>query len=399
MRGFCQIVMAGLVVACGACATSGTSTAPILPTPNPGPYQPIPLDGFADGIHHWQNVHGNNYRRYEPQQIVEIANNILLYQRNNGGWVENQDPARILNEQEQAALLGQKDNATFSFDNHDIYSQVEYLAAVYTQTGDARYRDASLRGLGLIFRVQDPKCGGWPHTVPGTEVYHPYITMADDVTSGILTTLRKLANAAEPYRWADEALQMRAARALKRGDECILRLQVRQDDGRLSAWAGQYHPRTLEPVGGRSFELASVVSWESVQVVRYLMDIPHPSVEQVQAIQAAISWFNRSAITGWRLEQFPIDPPIRYTFHTAKVDRRLVADPAAPRLWARFYDLRDNSVVLANRDGKRVTEYSQIHHERRTGYAWYTTWPEKMLTKEYPAWKARMAAQGMKVDP
>ena len=52
-------------------------------------------------------------------------------------------------------------------------------------------------------------------------------------------------------------------------------------------------------------------------------------------------------------------------------------------------------VVLANRDSVRVYDYSQIHHERRTGYAWYGIWAEKLLSEEYPAWQARMQAAGL----
>ncbi len=391
------VLIAGFALACSSCATPEPEVVPLQPARNGGVYVAVPLDGFADGIHHWRNRYGDAYAKYDQSQIIEIAENVLRYQRNNGGWIENRDPMRILSEQEQIDLLKEKDNPTYSFDNRNIYSQIEYLSAVYSQTGDARYRDSALRGLVLTFGAQYRNCGGWPHTVPGTESYHPYITMADEVTSGVLRMMRKINAAETPFAWVDAGLRKRAGEALLRGDDCILRLQVRQADGRLAAWAGQYNPETLLPADGRTFELASVVSWESVEVVRYLMGIPHPTPEQVAAIQGAVDWFERSAITGWKIEQFPINPPIKYTYHTAKFDRRFVPDPNAPRTWARFYDLNDNSVVLANRDGKRVKEYSQIHQERRTGYAWYSTWPEEMLSRDYPAWKARMQAQGVKI--
>lgn len=56
----------------------------------------IPLTAFSDGIKHWQDRHGKDYARYQPQQVTEIAENLLLYQRDNGGWIENRDPARVL---------------------------------------------------------------------------------------------------------------------------------------------------------------------------------------------------------------------------------------------------------------------------------------------------------------
>lgn len=390
MRGRFVVATLTLALLGGCAAPSGTL---VQPKPNSGAYTAVSLEGFADGIHHWRNRFGSDYAKYDARQIVEIANNVLLYQRDNGGWIENRDPTRILSAQEIAELQKEKSDPKISFDNRNIYSQIEYLSDVYLQTGDVRYRDAALRGLQRTFESQHKKCGGWPHTVPSSEPYHPYITMADEVTSGVLRMLRRLASGEGAFRWTDKALRQQAEAALQKGDECVLRLQVRQN-GKLAGWAGQYNPETLEPAMGRTFELASIVSQESIEMLRYLMGIQNPSPEQIAAIEGAIDWFQRSALKGWKIEEFPINPPVKYTWHTAKTDRRLVADPNAPRLWARFYDLNDNSVVLANRDSVRVKDYSQIHHERRTGYSWYGTWPEKLLSEEYPAWKARMKNAG-----
>lgn len=378
-----------LLISCLAVLSACTSIQTVQKISD-SPYAAIPLDGFADGIHHWRNLHGNDYPRYAPDQIVQIANNVLLYQRDNGGWVENRDPTRILDEQEIAQINKQKGEAKISFDNRNIYSQIEYVAAAYLQTHDERYRDSALRGLDLTLRMQHRKCGGWPHTVPGNEPYHPYITMADEVTSGTLRMLRKVKDGVTPFGWVDADTRQRASDAQQKGDACVLKLQIRQN-GLLTGWAGQYNPDTLEPAMGRSFELASIVSQESVEMTRYLMSIPKPTPEQIAAVEGAVAWFERSAIKGWKIETFKIDPPIKYTWHTAYTDRRLVLDAQAPRLWARFYDLHDNSVVLANRDSVRVSDYSQIHHERRTGYSWYGTWPEKLLSEDYPAWKARLS--------
>lgn len=351
--------------------------------------EPLPLEGFSDGIKHWRSLHGDQYAKYQPQQVREIANNILLYQRNNGSWIENRDPTRVLNSEEKAALLKDKQNETGSFDNRNIYTQVEYLAGAYERTGEERYRAGSMKGLEYIFAQQIGICGGWPHTVPGKQTYHPYITMADEVTSGVLYTLRKIAARETPFTFIDSDVAERAAAAVVRGDECLLRLQIVQN-GELTGWGGQYDPKTLQPAQGRSFELPSIVSQESVANLRYLMSIPNPSPSVVRAIESGVAWLERSKIHGKRVETFNI-PPIKYQYHTATTDRRIIDDPKAPPMWARFHDLNDNSPVLANRDSKRVARYEDIAHERRTGYAWFGTWPAKLLTVDYPAWKARMA--------
>lgn len=353
-------------------------------------FRAIPLDGFDDGIHHWQNLHGKEYPRHDAGQIVDIANNILLYQRQDGGWVENRDPARILNETDREQVRGESASTGGSFDNRNVYTQVEYLADAFGQTGDTRYRDAALKGLDFILEHQQLKCGGWPHTVPAKERYHPLITIADEVTPGVLATLRKVADGSTPFGFITPDGRERARAAVERGDACLLALQIRQD-GVRTGWAGQYDPDSLLPVKGRSFELPSVVVQETVAVTRYLMSIPDPAPEIVTAIEAAVDWLQRVRIEGWRLETFQAEPE-QYRHHSSGTDRRLVEDPDAPALWARFYDLHDNSVVLANREGERVARYSDIPRERRTGYSWYGEWPRSLLERDYPRWKKRLAA-------
>ena len=358
-------------------------------TPASKTYQPIPLNLFSDGIKHWQDRNGKDYPRYREDQIVEIANNVLLYQRDNGGWIENRDPARILSEADIQAAKAEKTNPKGSFDNRNVYSHVEYLFGAYEQTRHKPYREAALKGLRYTLAMQHQKCGGWPHTVPGEQPYHPYITMADEVTSGVLRMLRKVEQAEAPFQSVSAADRAAVAAARAKGDACVLQLQIRQGD-KLAGWGGQYDPETLQPAQGRSFELPAMVSQESVEMARYLMGIPNPSPEVIAAIDGVMAWFERSKLTGWKIETIKLEQPVKYEFHTATTDRRLVQDPAAGPLWGRFYDVKDNSIVLANRDGIRVQEYSQIHHERRTGYAWYGTWPAKLLNEEYPAWKKRM---------
>jgi len=64
---------------------------------------------------------------------------------------------------------------------------------------------------------------------------------------------------------------------------------------------------------------------------------------------------------------------------------------AAPPLWARFYEIGTNKPLFADRDGVAKYDLEDIGYERRNGYAWYGTWPAKLLSDEYPAWKTRVA--------
>ena len=59
--------------------------------------EPPSLEGFMDGIHHWNLEHKErNYKRLEPTQYREIANNLLAYQNTDGGWPKNIDWLGIL---------------------------------------------------------------------------------------------------------------------------------------------------------------------------------------------------------------------------------------------------------------------------------------------------------------
>lgn len=349
---------------------------------------PLPLEGFADCIHHWQNSHHTtDYPRLAEDDVRGIADNILLYQRDNGGWRENEDPLRILNEEERGQVLAQRGLLDTSLDNRNGWPQVEYLAGAFGLTGDTRYREASLRGLEFIFAAQHSS-GGFPHSFPSQEGYRPYLTFADDVLPDILRTLRRIARGEAPFDFIVQSTRERAAAAVARGDACILRLQVIQD-GVPTVWAGQYHHVTLEPAGARAFELPALVSRESVAVVRYLMSIDKPPPEVIRAVDAAVTWFARVPIRGLRLETFETEP-VKYTWHTSTTDRRIVEDPTAPPLWARFYDLQTSEPFLANRDGRRVQTLAEVQRERRTGYDWYGSWPAKLVAEDYPAWKKRI---------
>lgn len=351
--------------------------------------QGLPLDGFEDGIQHWQMKRGEDYPRHEPGDVAAIADNLLLMQRNHGGWVQNRDPLQVLSQEDVSQLIAEKGEAGGSFDNRNVFTQIEYLMGAYALTSDMRYRNGARLGLDYLIRNQFAGCGGWPHTVPAQTDYQGRITVADEVFSGPLILLRRVVEAQAPFDALEGETRQAAREALARGEDCLLRLQVRQG-GVLTGWAGQYDPKTLAPMGGRKFELPAIVSQETVAIVKYLMSIRDPSPDVMASIEGAVSWLKEVQIDGVRLETVPIPEEAAYEYHNAKFDRRLTVDPDAPPLWARFYDLEDNSVVLANRDGIRVERYDQVLPERRTGYSWYGEWPAGLLSKDFPKWQCRV---------
>ena len=201
MNGAARALLLGLLLPLAASAgTDGKRDGQGVPS----------LAGFEDAIHHWQGTHGTDYPRHAETDVAAIADNILLYQRVDGGWKENEDPTRILDAVGRAAFAAEAKKSGGSFDNRNIYTQLDYLATAYAITGDVRYRDGSLKGLQFTLAQQIPSCGGWPHTVPATQPYHPHITIADDVTAGVLGTLRKAVSDTRRYAFVDAALRTRA---------------------------------------------------------------------------------------------------------------------------------------------------------------------------------------------
>jgi PelA/Pel-15E family pectate lyase len=349
----------------------------------------VATTGFADGAKHFRDAKDDaSYARHAEDQVSAIAGNILLHQRSSGGWATNWDPRRVLSDDEAAQLELDQSKQDTSFDNRTTYTQIEYLATAFQLTRDERFRDAALRGLHFTLKAQHAS-GGFTHSYPGEQDYHHHITFMDDVMPGVLKMLRQAASGGSPYEFLDAAWRGRLGEALKRGNACLLKLQV-VAGGSLTAWAGQYDAATLLPTNARSFELASLVSDESVTVVEYLMSIDPPPPEVVRAIDAAVRWFERSKITGIRVEQIEA-PTVRYKYHTSSHDLRVVADPAAPPLWARFYELDTNRPFMANRDGVKVYSLDQVERERRTGYRWYGEFAKRLLEQDYPAWQRRWA--------
>lgn len=96
---------------------------------------------------------------------------------------------------------------------------------------------------------------------------------------------------------------------------------------------------------------------ESVGIVRLLMGRgSHPDV--VRSVDAAVEWLQRVHLADGR--------------------------------WARFYEFRTNRPLFAGRDGVVRYNVDEIERERRECYAWFGTWPRRLIEEEYPAWKERV---------
>ena len=346
--------------------------------------QTIPsLEGVADGIHHWNLEHPNRtYARYTPEQYKEIADNFVAYQNEDGGWPKNIDWLAILPTDSVYNALNERYKRS-TLDNRNTYSQIDYLAQVYTTTRESRYKESVIKGLNYLLKTQK-KNGGWR----GWDV--DAITYNDEVTTGALELLLRINEGDIHYTWLDDAIKKRIYQALQKGIDIVLRTQYMQN-GVKTVWGQQHDNKTLLPVQARTFELPSLVSTESCSVLKFLMEIPHPSAQVIEAVKAGVAWLEKSAIQGIRVEKVKIKPDqiinAEYPY-----DLKVVKDKKAPRIWARFYELDTNKPFMARRDGTKVYQLSEVDPERRTGYEWYTYIPEALL-QDYPQWLAKVEAE------
>jgi hypothetical protein len=82
----------------------------------------------------WRDAMRQPAAWFGGDEAVRIAENLLLYQREIGGWVKNIDMALALGPTDRAAIEKQKADpeAHSTIDNDATYTQMRYLARVFT---------------------------------------------------------------------------------------------------------------------------------------------------------------------------------------------------------------------------------------------------------------------------
>lgn len=359
-------------------------------------YTRIDPSPFADNTGHWYGIKdkGNmiNARpgrpRYKPTELIPIADNILLFQKNNGGWPKNYDMFAILTDDQKDSVAAGKGILNTTYDNGSTYTQIAALSSVYTVTKVEKYKQAALKGFDYIIKSQY-KNGGWPQYYPLEDNYSRHITYNDGVFEGIMQLLKDVQDHQPEYAFVDAKNRENLAAAYQKGLKCIVNTQI-NDNGKLTAWCQQHDEVTLQPAWARKFEPPSICNGESSGLVLFLMRIDHPDKDIINAIQNAVIWFQDSKIYNTRIKTIPA-APMATPFRTSKSDRVAVTDTTAPPIWTRYYELKTHRPMFCNRDSKVVYSLAEVERERRDGYGWYTYGPQKVLDK-YPQWQQKWAA-------
>ncbi|MDE3251764.1 MAG: pectate lyase [Bacteroidota bacterium] len=311
-----------------------------------------------------------------------LAENMLVYQRAVGGWPKAVNEIKVnyatmLSETEKKDIRNDSDHIDATIDNNATSREIRYLVKAYKKTGNPFYLAAAEKGIRYCLKAQYPS-GGWPQYYPDSSLYRSQITYNDDAMVNVLNILQDIVERKNDFEVVDTSFILKSAEAVQRAIGCILRTQIRVN-GELTAWCAQYNKKTFQPEMARKFELVSISGNESVGITRFLMRIKNPSDDIKKAVVAAINWFEKVKIRGFRYAD------VKAPELPKGMDRVLIPDTAGT-VWARFYEIGTNRPFFSGRNSVKIYDVSEIEYERRTGYAWYGTWPEKLLNQDYPAW-------------
>lgn len=328
---------------------------------------------------------------YATDVAKHVAEYVLMYQNEIGGWEKNQPYHRLNSDSLKTHFLQTEAKKHCTFDNGSTITELRFLAKVHSQSNDNRYKEAFVKGINYILIAQYEN-GGWPQYYPAKSAYdeiihdntRPYsfhITYNDNAMVNVMLFLKDILSDNEEFSSLkiNKETKGKAKKAFDKGIDCILKTQIRINN-KPTVWCAQHNKETLAPANARTYELASFSGSESVGVTQLLMDIDNPSKSVITAVKGAVEWFEINKIEGIRLEtKINIE---------GKRDRIIVEDIKAPPIWARFYDLDTYKPFFCSRDGIKRDSMDEISHERRNGYGWYTYAPENIL-KKYPEWKKK----------
>lgn len=386
---------------------------------------------------------------YGSQEAQDIADIVIAVQKNNGGWMKNDQLHKLTTAEYQALINAKSEHSCL--DNFATTQEMRYMARVWKATNQDKYQTAFLRGLNMILAAQK-NCGGWSQYWPlsGNYSYQDYITFNDDLMTNVMKMMRDIAsNQGDFTDITDAATRMQCQNAFDRALQCVLDCQV-DDNGVYAAWCAQHDTvAPYLPMEGRPHELPSISGYESANLLSFLMTIENPSEELKTRIAAAIVWLDTHKIPNKAVQD--------YTNAQNQPDRRII-DQNGTHLWGRFiqiggesgrtiyehffaklkkrnisrsytyngvtYTYKEEEIARASYDPARAYQpiyaiykdtiqhmyyrflynyedtpievdekgcphYTSLLLTNRASYQYIGSWPQYVIEVEYPAWQTR----------
>jgi PelA/Pel-15E family pectate lyase len=308
-----------------------------------------------------------------------VAEKMLIYQLNNGGWPKQLLDKSVVNYKKPITasllqIIKATDEMHATIDNSATTREINALVKAFKVTGNEKYLNAAEKGLDYLLKAQY-RNGGWPQFYPDNSSYRAEITYNDNAIINVLNIMLNIVSQTDDFEVVNKRYVAKAEDAFKRGLDCILKTQILQND-KLSIWAAQYDQNNLKPAKARNFEPAALSTSESVNIVRFLMRIENPSSSVKSAIDNAVTWFQNSKIEGFKFDKIQ------------NGDRGLIAEPGST-IWARFYDIKTNKPIFGDRDNSIKDNVADISFERRNNYAWYGNWARNLIEKDFVKWQSK----------
>lgn len=91
---------------------------------------------------------------YGSDDAKLVAENVLLSQKEIGGWEKNKAWHHKFSEAEKAYYINNKSEIGATFDNSASITELRFLAKVYSQIMDERYKQAFDKGIECILKTQ-----------------------------------------------------------------------------------------------------------------------------------------------------------------------------------------------------------------------------------------------------
>ena len=326
---------------------------------------------------------------YGGPEARAIADTIVSFQTPAGGWSKNQNrtgPKRLPGQQYSNNAETMEQNTgnfdapkdpfwTFvgTLDNGATTTEMRFLARVQQQLpgkdGDV-YRTSILKGVNYLLAAQYPN-GGWPQNYPIEGGYKDGVTFNDGAVTEAATALDDVAAGKPEFAFIPKTLRDKSRTASARAIEVILAAQI-VVGGVKTGWPQQADALTLKPISARNYEMRSIASAESAEVLLFLMRQPNPSPRLKSAVHAGIAWFKSRAIYD-------------HAFTMTPDGRKFIPKPGAGPIWSRNYDIETGKPIFGDRDKSIHDDVNNISLGRRNGYSWYASTPQRAITV-YTEW-------------